>query len=56
VHFYDNLAVAHTARMPSVLIEAGVIVNHAEEARMRDPRLRARIARAIVTGVVNCLR
>jgi N-acetylmuramoyl-L-alanine amidase len=56
VHFYDNLAVAHTARMPSVLFEAGVIVNRAEEARMRDPRVRAGIAQAIVTGVRNCLR
>jgi N-acetylmuramoyl-L-alanine amidase len=56
VHYYDNLAVAHTARMPSVLVEAGVIVNRVEEATMRDPDVRARIARAIVTGVRNCLR
>ena len=56
VHYYDNLAVAHTARMPSVLFEAGVIVNRAEEATMRDPDVRARIARAIVTGARNCLR
>jgi N-acetylmuramoyl-L-alanine amidase len=56
VHFYDNLAVAHTARMPSVLFEAGVIVNRAEEAAMRDPGVRARIAAAVVTGVRNCLR
>ena len=56
VHFYDNLAVAHTARMPSVLVEAGVIVNPAEEARMRDPRIRARIAKAIADGVATCLR
>lgn len=56
VHFYDNLAVAHTARMPSVLVEAGVIVNRAEDSAMRDPQVRARIARAIVTGVRNCLQ
>jgi N-acetylmuramoyl-L-alanine amidase len=56
VHFYDNLAVAHTARMPSVLFEAGVIVNPAEEARMRDPEVHAQIAQAIVRGVLNCLR
>src|SRR5258708_118359 len=55
VHFYDNLAVAHTARMPSVLFEAGVIVNPAEESRMRDPQIRARIARAIARGVAKCL-
>lgn len=56
VHFYDNLAIAHTARMPSVLVEAGVIVNRAEDSAMRDPQVRARIARAIVTGVRNCLQ
>ena len=56
VHFYDNLAVAHTARMPSVLFEAGVIVNRAEDARMRDPEVRAQIAQAIARGVLVCLR
>jgi N-acetylmuramoyl-L-alanine amidase len=56
VHFYDNLAVAHTARMPSVLFEAGVIVNRTEEARMRDPEVRAQIAQAIARGVLICLR
>jgi N-acetylmuramoyl-L-alanine amidase len=56
VHFYDNLAVAHTARMPSVLFEAGVIVNPAEDARMRDPKVRTRIARAVAQGVSRCLR
>jgi N-acetylmuramoyl-L-alanine amidase len=55
VHFYDNLAVAHTARMPSVLVEAGVIVNAAEDSRMRDPEVRARIASAIAKGVAKCL-
>ena len=56
VHFYDNLAIAHTARMPSVLVEAGVIVNPAEDSRMRDPQVRARIAGAIARGVGSCLR
>jgi N-acetylmuramoyl-L-alanine amidase len=56
VHFYDNLAVAHTARMPAVLFEAGVIVNRTEEVKMRDPEVRSRIAAAIATGVRNCLR
>jgi len=56
VHFYDNLAVAHTARMPSVLVEAGVIVNPAEEAKMRDPKVHERIAQAIARGVATCLR
>jgi len=55
VHFFDNLAVARTARMPSVLVEAGVIVNPAEEARLRDPAVRGTIARAIAEGVRACL-
>ena len=41
VHFYDNLAVGKTALMPSVLVEAGVIVNRHEEKRMLDPQVRA---------------
>jgi N-acetylmuramoyl-L-alanine amidase len=56
VHFYDNLAVAHTARMPAVLFEAGVIVNRHEDARMRDPQVRVQIAKALAKGVANCLR
>jgi len=56
VHFYDNLAVGKTASMPSVLVEAGVIVNRQEEKRMLDPAVRARIARAIGDGVAKCLR
>jgi N-acetylmuramoyl-L-alanine amidase len=56
VHFYDNLGVGKTAKMPSVLVEAGVIVNRKEEARMLDPQVRARIARAIAQGVATCLQ
>src|SRR5678810_566648 len=43
VHYYDNLGVAKTAKMPAVLIESGVIINRDEEARMNDPAVRARI-------------
>jgi N-acetylmuramoyl-L-alanine amidase len=56
VHFYDNLGVGKTASMPSVLVEAGVIVNRKEEVRMLDPQVRARIARSIAKGVAACLR
>jgi N-acetylmuramoyl-L-alanine amidase len=56
VHFYDNLGVGKTATMPSVLVEAGVIINRDEEARMNDPAVRARIARAIAGGAARCLR
>ena len=55
VHYYDNLAVGKTAPMPSVLFEAGVIVNREEEQRMRDPQLRRRIAAVVSGGVRECL-
>jgi N-acetylmuramoyl-L-alanine amidase len=55
VHYYDNLAVARTAAMASVLVEAGVLVNREEEQRMRDPAVRKRIAAAVAGGVRECL-
>jgi N-acetylmuramoyl-L-alanine amidase len=55
VHYFDNLAVLKTARVPALLFEAGVIVNRDEELRMRDPAVRAKIVAAIVTGVGRCL-
>jgi N-acetylmuramoyl-L-alanine amidase len=55
VHFYDNLGVGKTAKMASVLVEAGVIINREEEARMDDPAVRARIAEAVMRGVKRCL-
>ena len=56
VHYYDNLGIGKTATMPSVLVEAGVIINREEEARMNDPAVRARIAQAIAAGAARCLR
>ncbi|HUN70603.1 MAG TPA: N-acetylmuramoyl-L-alanine amidase [Burkholderiales bacterium] len=56
VHYYDNLAVARSAPMPSVLVEAGVIVNREEDRRMLDPEVRRRIASAVAAGVRACLR
>ncbi|MEO8144434.1 MAG: N-acetylmuramoyl-L-alanine amidase [Betaproteobacteria bacterium] len=55
VHYFDNLAVARSATMASVLVEAGVIVNREEERRMRDPEMRRRIAEAVAGGVRACL-
>jgi N-acetylmuramoyl-L-alanine amidase len=55
VHYYDNLAVGKTARMPAVLFEAGVISNPAEDQRMSDPNIQQRIARAVADGVRSCL-
>jgi N-acetylmuramoyl-L-alanine amidase len=56
VHYFDDLAVARTATMPAVLVEAGVIVNRHEERRLREPQMRRRIAGAIADGVRNCLQ
>jgi N-acetylmuramoyl-L-alanine amidase len=56
VHYYDNLGVAKTAKMPALLVEAGVIANRQEEARMLDPQVRSRAARAIAEGAAKCLR
>ncbi len=55
VHYFDNLAVLKTASVPALLFEAGVIVNRAEELRMRDPEVRKRIVGAIVTGIDGCV-
>jgi N-acetylmuramoyl-L-alanine amidase len=55
VHYYDNLAVSKTAKMAAVLVEAGVIINREEEARMNDPAVRKGIADAITRGVDRCL-
>jgi N-acetylmuramoyl-L-alanine amidase len=55
VHYYDNLAVAKTASMPAVLVEAGVIINRQDEAKMLDAAVRGRIAQAIGRGVRRCL-
>ena len=55
VHYFDNLAVLKTARVPALLFEAGVIVNRDEELVMRDSAARAKIDSAIVSGVGSCL-
>jgi N-acetylmuramoyl-L-alanine amidase len=55
VHYFDNLVVLHTAAGAAVLLEAGVIVNRAEELSMRDPAVQGRIADAVAAGVAKCL-
>ena len=55
VHYYDNLAVARSAPMAAVLVEAGVIVNRDEDRKMFDPEVRRRIAAAVAGGVRACL-
>jgi N-acetylmuramoyl-L-alanine amidase len=55
VHYYENLVVLHSATQPAVLLEAGVIVNRAEELALRDPATQQRIAAAVAEGVHRCL-
>lgn len=55
VHFYDGLAVLRRAAMPAVLMEAGVIVNRDDEARVAQPETRRVIARAVAAALGECL-
>lgn len=55
VHYYDNLVVLHTATVPAVLFEAGVLVNRHEELAMRDAAVRSRMARSVADAVDGCL-
>ncbi|SDV46877.1 N-acetylmuramoyl-L-alanine amidase family protein [Chitinasiproducens palmae] len=56
IHRFDDLVVLRTARMPALLIEAGVIANPDEEARLQQPATVARVAGAISAGVLDCSR
>jgi N-acetylmuramoyl-L-alanine amidase len=56
VHYFDNLAVGRAPRMPSLLIEPGVVVNPADEERVTAPAMRRAIAAAIARGVSACLK
>ena len=56
VHYFDNLAVGHAPRMPSLLIEPGVVVNPRDEQRVTAPAMRRAIADAIARGVSECLK
>jgi N-acetylmuramoyl-L-alanine amidase len=54
VYYFDNLAVLKSAGMPAVLLEAGVILNRADELVLQDPATRERIAAAIDGGLAEC--
>ncbi len=56
VHYFDNLAVGRAPRMPSLLIEPGVVVNATDEKRVTAPAMRRSIAGAIARGVSECLK
>ena len=48
----DTLAVLRTSSVPAVLVEAGVIVHRAEEARLEQAGHRAKIIAALREGVL----
>jgi N-acetylmuramoyl-L-alanine amidase len=50
IYRFDDLIVLKQARMPAILLEAGVILNRDEELRVTDPAYRQRIAAAIVSA------
>jgi N-acetylmuramoyl-L-alanine amidase len=54
VYYFDDLVVLRTARVPAVLLEAGVIVNPADEVTVSAPETRKKIAKA-VAGALRCL-
>ncbi len=53
VYRYDQLIVLKMTRMPALLLEAGSIVNRAEELELGTPERRARTAAAIVAAVAE---
>lgn len=55
VWYYDSLVVLHTASMPAVLVEAGVIKHRDEELALLDPQRQARMADALATASAACL-
>lgn len=55
VYRFDDLLVLHTASMPSVLFEAGIIVNSIEERALQNPVRQKRMAKAVARGVAQYL-
>ena len=51
VYRYDQLVVLRNTRMPSVLLEAGSIVNRQEEPELASPERRELISAAVVSAV-----
>lgn len=55
VHAFPGLAVARLRKTSMALLEAGVIVNPEESARLRTPATRAAIAGAVASGLASCM-
>jgi len=56
VHYFDNLVVLRHAKGPAVLFEAGVIVNREEERRLALEPDRRRMAVAIASALLACVK
>jgi N-acetylmuramoyl-L-alanine amidase len=54
VYYYDQLVVLKSANTPAVLLEAGVILNPDEEAKLQEPTMRGMIATAVAAGLAEC--
>lgn len=55
IHRFDDLVVLRTAPIAAVLVEAGVIVNPDEEARLARPETIDRLSGAIASGIQACV-
>ena len=55
VYYYDDLVVLKTAKMPAILVEAGIIINRADEENLQKDSTRKQIAAAITQGIENCM-
>jgi hypothetical protein len=53
-YYFDNLAVVKTARTPAVFLEAGIIVNRADELLLMTPDTHTRIDAAVAQGLADC--
>lgn len=54
VYYFDDLVVLKTATLPTVLLEAGIIVNPADELMLSEPATRQKVA-AAVADAMSCL-
>jgi N-acetylmuramoyl-L-alanine amidase len=54
VYYFDDLVVLKTAASPAILIEAGVIINRAEELNIQTPVTRIAFAQAVAKGLSTC--
>lgn len=56
VYRHDDLVVLKHARSPAILIEIGVIANPSEAKRLERTEVKAKIAKAITLGIIDCMK